>query len=191
MQPPKSRNQTNPNPISQSDLEAILKASEKHPRHYAAWLLMLNCALYPSEAVALNWGEIDLDKKTLVTDRGKTTVVRIAVLWDRTVDALEKIKPADASEATPVFMSRRGTRLSVATLRENFRDTRKAAAVSAKVKGESLRDGAQTAAIEGGAAHETVKLLAGHSTGISDFYVRRKPSMVADACREIERYYFS
>ena len=30
----------------------------------------------------------------------------------------------------------------------------------------------------------------GHETGISDHYVRRKPTMVQDACAAIERHYF-
>ena len=67
---------------------------------------------------------------------------------------------------------------------------RTAAGVSDGVKVSDIRDGAYTAAIEGGADATHAMLLAGHATGMRDAYVRRNPRMVADACAAIERSYF-
>lgn len=53
-----------------------------------------------------------------------------------------------------------------------------------------IRDGAYTAAIEGGAEPMHAQILAGHRTGIKDSYVKRNPKMVADACASIEKHYF-
>jgi hypothetical protein len=49
-----------------------------------------------------------------------------------------------------------------------------------------FRNGAETPAIEAGADLTQTRLLAGHRTGISDHYVRRSPTMVADDCAAIE-----
>lgn len=48
---------------------------------------------------------------------------------------------------------------------------------------------AYTLAVEAGGDLTHAKLLAGHRVGISDAYVKRNPSIVADACEAIERHY--
>lgn len=185
----KQRGGRDPKPIERDDFAALLNATDE-PRLKAWLLVMLNLAMYPQEAVNLDWGEIDLAKRTVVTDRSKTTVIRIGVLWEQTAEALKAIKPSGARAESPVFMSRQGNRLSVKTATKHFRHIRERADVAEAVKAEHCRDGAYTAAIESGAELETVKLLAGHATGISDHYVARKPTMVAEACAAIERHYF-
>lgn len=59
------------------------------------------------------------------------------------------------------------------------------------VKFEQLRDGGQTAAIEGGADPIHADILMGHKIpGVRDNYLARNPNMVADACEAIEQHYF-
>ena len=48
----------------------------------------VNPALYPGEVVAVKREHVDLEARTLVMDRGKTGVLRVAVVWRRTVQAI-------------------------------------------------------------------------------------------------------
>ncbi|MEX0884995.1 MAG: tyrosine-type recombinase/integrase [Phycisphaeraceae bacterium] len=178
-----------PHPIDREHLEALV-AHVEAPRMQAFLLCMLNLCMYPSEALNLDWGEIDLTKKTVVTDRSKTHIVRVGVLWDRTVTALKEIRPSNAGSKQPVFLSKLGRRWSEKTANVQFRALRQKAGVPTKVKAEDLRDGAYTAAVEAGVELTQAKLLAGHSTGIPDHYAQRRPTMVADAVKAIEEAYF-
>ena len=65
-------------------------------------LTMLNLCMYPSEVLALDWGEIDFDKRTVVTNRHKTSVIRVGVLWPRTAEALIALRPNQPRNDAPV-----------------------------------------------------------------------------------------
>lgn len=87
-------------------------------------------------------------------------------------------------------MTGSGDRISEHTIRNRFKRVRTKAKVDDCVKFEDLRDGAQTAAVEGGADPLQADVLLGHQTGIRDRYLQRNPNYVADACEAVERYYF-
>jgi integrase len=184
LQPPRASG-TNPSPMSVNHFAALLGAADEK------WKAMLLCALnfcmYAIEVSRLEKSEINLDRKTLVTHRDKTGVTRIAVLWDRTVDAIRVLRERNH---TRVFLSREGGPFDAEGMRTAFRKLRSAAHISADVKFSHIRDGAYTAAIEGGADLLHAKLLGGHETGISDSYIRRNPMMVMDACAAVEAHYF-
>jgi integrase len=133
----------------------------------------------------LNWSDIDLQKRTLTTHRAKTGIVRVAVLWQRTMEALAKLpKDTDA-----IFLTS-GTRMrhNYQTFYKNFKAVRKAAKVNVQVS--DIRDGSYTAAVEAGIELHICKLLAGHASGIDDHYVKRRPMAVSAACSAIEAAYF-
>jgi integrase len=88
-------NSTDPQPIDVDHLHALYQHADVQLR--AALLVMLNAAMYGSEAVALNWSDVNLDKGTLVTNRPKTGEVRIAVLWPETIVALRELGRTDAA----------------------------------------------------------------------------------------------
>lgn len=173
----------NPKPISRLDLHAMLEHADD--RLTAAILCGINLCLAPKEIVALKWEELDLEAHTFVAARNKTGVRRVGTVWSRTVESLQKLP-----RLTPaVFTSAQGTELSVWTLRDDWRQTRKRAGVDAELS--SLRDGAYTAAIEAGATSDQAALLAGHAfPGARDNYVRRNPRMASEVCDAIERIYF-
>ena len=54
---------------------------------------------------------------------------------------------------------------------------------------DQIRDGAYTAAVKG-APMDQAKILAGHSTGMSDAYVLRGGVLVQEACKAVEKHYF-
>lgn len=189
LQTPKKCSTRDPHPIRREGYLTLLDQVTE-PRMKALLLVMLNLCMYPSEALALDWGELDLVKRTVVTDRSKTSVIRVGVLWHRTVQALTEIRPKRAAADAPVFLSAQGGRWSVKTVNVQYRRLRASAGLGDAVKCEDCRDGAYTAAIESGVDLLKAKLLAGHATGISDHYAKRKPTMVTDAIEAIERAYF-
>lgn len=180
LQPPRAKGH-DPCPISREDFQKLLRAAD--PMWKAILLSALNFCMYGIEVSRIRKCEIDLKRKTLVT---KTGCTRVAVLWDATVKAIRALPKAGEEY---VFISREGGPYDAEGIRTAFSKLRKQAGVAETVKFSHIRDGAYTAAIEGGADLMHAKLLAGHATGISDAYVRRKPTMVQDACEAVERFY--
>jgi integrase len=179
---------TDPRPLSRDDLHVLLDAAVVKMR--AAILLALNVAAYPSEVVGIKKSELDLDAKHYVGRRNKTGITRIAVLWDRTVKAVREYMQAEPHDGETLFVNAVGAELTQRSLTQQFRDLRRRTGLGDEVRFDSLRDGAYTAAIEGGATIDEARMLAGHRVGIPDHYLRRKPSMVAAACKAIEDFYF-
>ncbi|MEM9415860.1 MAG: tyrosine-type recombinase/integrase [Planctomycetota bacterium] len=186
----KHRRMLAPHPISRADFHTLL-GQATDPCMRAFLLVMLNCCMYPSEALALDWGELNLEAATLTTSRNKTKIIRIGVLWRETIEAIELLRPdVPAPHDQPIFMSREATRWSTKTATNQFRRLRKEVGIDHSVKCADFRDGAYTAAIDSGADLTQTKLLAGHATGISDHYTMRKPMMVRNAIMGIYRAYF-
>ncbi len=179
---------TDPHPISREHFDALLAVSDA--KWTAMFLLALNAAFYPSEVAAVKKSHVDLDAATLVMDRSKTGVPRIAVLWNRTVEAIREYLDGSRNESEYLFVSATGAPYNANHASRNFRRRRTEAELPDEVKFDNIRDGAYTAAVEGGADVNQAKMLAGHRVGISDHYLKRNPSMVADACRAIEERYF-
>ncbi len=179
---------TDPHPISREHLHALLEVSDA--KWQAIFLLALNAAFYPSEVAAVKKTHVDLDARTLVMDRGKTGVPRIAVLWERTVEAIREYQAGSRNESEYLFVSATGAPYNANHASRNFRRRRTEAELPEEVKFDNIRDGAYTAAVDGGADVNQAKMLAGHRVGISDHYLKRNPSMVDDACRAIEKVYF-
>ena len=183
--PPK-KSAADPQPIPREAFHALLKAAD--PQMKAVLLLALNCCMYGGEVVALDWADLDLRKGTLATERCKTGIVRVATLWGRTVAVLKKLP-----RTTEAVFITSGTKMrhNYQTIYKAFKAARKAAALAeADVQFSHVRDGAYTSAIEAGVDITLVRVLAGHATGISDHYVKRRPQMVAPGCAAIEKAYF-
>lgn len=184
--PPKKKS-TDPHPISREAFHALLAVSDS--KWTAALMLALNCCMYGAEVSDIRKADIDLDKGTLVTSRNKTGVVRIAVLWSETIEAIRQYQTECPHESEYLLVSRTGAAYDGNHMGRNFARRRTEAGLT-DVEFNHLRDGAYSAAIDGGADLLHAKLLAGHATGISDHYVKRNPRMVADACEAVYRAYF-
>ncbi len=112
------------------------------------------------------------------------------MLWDRTLEAIREYEKAEPHQSHYLFVSRSGLPYDGNHVSRNFRRRRTEAGLDESVTFDMIRDGAYTAAIRGGADVNQAKMLAGHSVGISDCYLKRDPHMVAGACAAIERAYF-
>ncbi len=186
--PPRA-NGTDPHPISKQDFQRLLKSADRQWK--AMLLLCLNACMYGSEVAVAEREEVDLTAGTLIADRPKTGVTRVAVLWDRTVQALRQLRSVKTNHQPYLFVSQAGGPYAPETMRGRFDRLRKKAGVDKDVKISDIRDGAYTAAVQGeGVEFEMARILAGHRTGVSDHYIKRNPKMVAAACRAIEEHYF-
>ncbi len=180
---------TDPRPIGREDFQQLLDVSS--PKWRAVLLVALNCAFYPSEVAAVRSEHMDLNAGTLVMDRGKTGVPRIAMLWSRTVRAIRAYQTADPHQSDYVFVSQNGQPYNANHLGRNFRRRRDAAGLDESVTFDTIRDGAYSAAVGGGATIDEARLLAGHRvSGVADHYLKRNPKMAAAACSAIEKAYF-
>jgi len=173
---------TDPRPIGRDAFQGLYGVADAQMK--AALLLALNCCMYGGEVASVAWSDLDLKRSVLSTVRSKTKVVRIAVLWPETVAALNALpRTADA-----VFLNSIGSQADYLHLYRQFKVVRTTAELP-EVQFSQIRDGAYTAAVEGGVALDVCRLLAGHATGISDHYVMRRPQMVTAACDAIYKAY--
>lgn len=178
-------NPTNPAPVSREDFAALVEQADK--RQKAILLAALNFCMKSGEVAELDKADMNLDKRTLVTQRGKTGVTRVAVIWERTAEAIAAMKPHNAAH---LFNSRVGSRLTAKAAGRIVQHLRQKANLPDSVTFDTIRDGAYSAAIEAGADLTQAKLLAGHKVGMPDHYIRRNPRMVEDCCAAIEAHYF-
>ena len=172
-----------PKPISRTDFHALLGAADTRWR--AMLLLALNACYYAVDIRRVEKDAINQETGEILFPRTKTNVVRVAVLWQRTRDALAMVpEHSDPS----VFISAVGTPYKQNGFRSAY--DRLCAKAGVAPTFSQIRDGAYTAAIRGGADITTVRMIAGHATGMSDAYVMRGGEMVKGACRAIEARYF-
>jgi integrase len=173
----------NPNPIEVADYRALLEAA--HDQDRAMLLLMLNCGMLLVEVVRLEWQDIR-DDKTLITHRRKKgKCVRIAILWQETIDALAKMK----RKGDYIFVGQSGKPLTKSGAGKRYRSVRAAAKIASTVEANQIRDGASTAASSANVNEDIVKLLMGHRNGMGDFYSKRSPQQVKIACDAIYKHY--
>jgi integrase len=174
---------TDPKPIDPKEFAKLLEKAD--PQMKAILLAALNFCMYGAEVAVLNWSDVDLEKMTLSTSRNKTGIVRVATIWPETAAALREL-PRNQTDA--MFLTAIGTQADSLCIYRLFKPVRKAASLEA-IQFSQVRDSAYTAAVEAGVDLNICRILAGHSSGISDHYVKRRPQMVKDACDAIRSAY--
>ena len=184
-----SKPKANPLDITPAQLNAMLRFASDWDE--ALFLLALNAAYTPIDCQRLEWSMINRDDGTIRFDRTKSEhlsergLPRICALWTRTLSALDAIRNASRY----VFVSIQGTPANINTMNEHFLDCRNRVGIKKRLTFKHLRKSALTAAANDPSVPDRqVRLLAGHSAGIQDYYVVRKN--VALACEAIERHYF-
>ena len=183
-------------PIPADAFHQLLDAADL--KWKAILLTALNLCYYGCDIRRLRKDAIDWDKGWVVFDRIKAAkgdrkpVARVGVLWDRTKQALIDYLESSGHQAEQVFITQYGKPYTAQGLRTAFRFLREdKAGLGKEVELAHIRDGAYTAAVQGGAAEIHCKILAGHKVaGMSDAYIKRNPAMVADATDSIEAHYF-
>ncbi len=182
----------NPNPISVDDFHQLLDGANDMWK--AMLLTALNLCYYGCDIRRLPKAALDFKNGWVIFDRAKTgQTTRVGVLWRRTIKALQTYLKSRKNRGEYVFISQYGVEYTAQGLRTAFKYLRREKTqVDDSVELAHIRDGAYTAAIQGGATETITKILAGHKIkGMSDAYIKRNPLMVADACKAIEKHYFS
>ena len=187
-----------PNPIDREHLHAVLGLADE--KQTAVILLGLNALYIPIDFARITEEAIDFKAGTVYFPRVKPRkkIPRVAVLWKRTIKALQDYRdacPHDARDAA-------GRKVLMVTqhlkpLTENSRkwisgwwgELRDRAGLPAAVTFKTLRSGGYTEAYQ--VSRDQAEVLAGHHLpGKTDHYLKRNPKFVAPACRAIERHYF-
>lgn len=182
----------NPKCLEVDELKAILKHADDFDK--ALILFALNCAYYPIDCKRITWDKIDFNTKSITRfpriksqKKKSRPIPRSAVLWDRTIEALKKLK---RTELPNVFISEQGTPIAPQTIQRHFERCRDAAGIKREITFGNLRDTAQTIAAQYGAPIQQYKCLAGHACGIDDNYIVRNPFFTKDACKATENHFF-
>ena len=165
-----------PRHLRPGEIEALLEAaSGEEPlqrRDRALLELLYASGLRVGEMARLDWGDVDLDARTLrVTGKGGKE--RMVPFGRPAMDALhawqavcgELRRPASGRlESDPVFLNYRGGRLSARSIRRVVDRYVREASVAAGVHPHTLRHTFATHLLEGGADLRTIQELLGHSS---------------------------
>ncbi|MFA5866054.1 MAG: tyrosine-type recombinase/integrase [Phycisphaerae bacterium] len=178
-----------PNPIKREHFLAMYNAFDN--KYRAILLLALNVGFYPKDFQDLTKSDLDLNSKTLIMDRRKTGVLRVGILWDRTVEAIQAYLDECNPKSETLFVTEFDTPITHHGIRYHWKSMRRKIEIPDTVLFEQIRDGSQTAAILGGATQEEVNYLLGHKAdGVTDAYLMRLPQLTTKAVKAIEKYYF-
>lgn len=184
------RNHFKPEPIDKDDFLKMYNAADV--RWKAILLLSLNCGFYPKDIHDLKKDDIDLKKKELRMLRQKTKILRVACLWSRTVKAIKEYQKKHPHNSDYLFVSNHKSRYRPQSIRNYFRDLQRRANASNNAKFEHLRDAAQSIPAANNCTLDSIRYLLGHKVaGVTDNYLERQPKMTKNACRELEKHYFS
>ncbi len=177
-------------PIKAKDFKAVLAIADI--KHSAIFLLAANIGAYAQDIRDIKKTDIDLKSKTLRMYRGKTSVIRVASLWNRTVQAIQAYQNDSPDNNTDyLFISRIGTPYRAERVRKTWEKLRPRAKIKKSVKFEHIRDAAATIPFDHGESVDTIKLILGHKvSGITDDYIRRSVKRTINACQILEQYYF-
>ena len=174
--------------IKPEEFHAMLAKADDFMK--ALLLLGVNAAL-PSGDFDVQWEHISFDDKTMAYRRTKTDsgsvegVLRIAVLWDTTCDALKKLGRVDCPY---VFSTQTGRPVDPSTVWDRFTALRKKAGLSRPLRPEDLRNTAATIAAEN-APKAQYDVLMGHSLGSDDEgYIEKHRFFTREACEAIGDY---
>lgn len=178
-------------PISVPHFRALLDAASDSLEWQCILTLSVQCLFYPVDVAGLQTSHLLLDEKSLVYDRKKTGTVRVAWLLDRTIRLLRKHRAATGNENDSVFLTCYGKPYVPNRITRNFNKLREKAGLPDSVKFSGLRDGGYSAALNGGASLDDIRLLAGHATGkMTDYYLKRAAITTKASVQAIERHYF-
>jgi integrase len=179
--------EVNPSPIKPEHFRRLLEVAPL--REKACLLLGLNCLMHSGEAAATLKEDIHWEDHTLRARRTKTRKPRIAVLWARTVEALQAYLQENENESEYLFLTRGGP-MKGEYLRARIIELRRKAKLPEYVTFEGLRDAGYEYAEE--IDSQRAAWIAGHGTGQKDNYVLRMPDKprIRECCEAIERFFF-
>lgn len=193
-----NRQKSVPMPIDPDDFAFLYRAADVKWR--AILLCMLNFAMHPKEAGQIEKHELNLKRREFQTMRTKTGVLRVGRLWPETVVAIEAYQATQAAntayqKSPMLFLTEWNKPYSHGGLTRYFRETlkpkaEKLAKCTLSCTLDSIRDGAQNAADDGGADTIHTEMLMGHALpGVMGAYKKRTPKKTDESVRCIYEHY--
>jgi integrase/recombinase XerC len=165
---------TLPRHLRPGEVESLIEAPEGEgplvARDRAILELLYAAGLRVSELVGLDWPDLDLSAR-MVRVMGKGSKERMVPFGRPAAEALrrwlelwETVRVPGDGSGQPVFLSRRGTRLSDRAVRRVIDHWVDVAAVARGVHPHTLRHTFATHLLEGGADLRAIQELLGHSS---------------------------
>lgn len=187
-----------PRPISKEDFMKIFSVADVIYR--CAMLCALNFGMKEAELVDIQLKprkgrknpDIDLKKKIIAKPRTKTGIIGVAIVWDRTAEAIREMLKYTQNKGQFLFLNHSENVMKPRNINKWWQRIRKKTGIDKSVKFEHIRDAAQTVPIDYDPTllFET-KLLLGHSiSGVTNNYLARRPNMTKRVCAVLEDHYF-
>jgi len=184
------KNPPKPKPISKNNYNKLLDHVRDNPKYRSMLLLSLNCAMYPIDVTNVRLDDINLENRTLIMQRQKTGVIRVAVLWGETVEAITDYLRTKTDNSQYLYISKIGKKYKAIRLRRLFNSWLNKLGLDSTLCWEHIRDGAQTVGARAGIPLDTIRYLMGHKvSGITDHYLMRSPDLVRELCEVIRKHY--
>lgn len=175
--------------ITPQEFAALLDKANDYEK--AMLLMGVNCAFYPVD-FNIQWEQVNLDEGTMVFRREKKDeagiegTTRVAVLWKKTVEALQVLY--DRGTTSYVFATRSGLPPHRTEVLRRIKKLVKAAGIKRNIRAEDLRNTAATMASRSAPSNQ-YNVLMGHALPSEDAgYIEGNPFYVADACKAIGEY---
>lgn len=141
-----------------------------HLRDRAIFETLYSTGCRISEAIAMDWGHIDLSTGGVVVT-GKGNKQRLCILGSSALEALRELRkqaatmwPEGASSATRVFLNERGVSVSARDVERRMKYWLAAASLPADLTPHKLRHSFATHLLDGGADLRSVQEMLGHAS---------------------------
>lgn len=214
----KDNNRKNPKPMSKEEFQLMLGYFKEELKNantpskkvrYSKWIAIFltaanTCSYFQDlcdMTLARKTGHLglDLDNKTLAMYREKKSTVKVAVLWNETIDAIELFRKYQDCQTEYVFETKKNKKNTASRLRDEFwryirpniskhYDNNKDLL---KIEFNQIRDAGFTACALAELHIEQRNYVSGHrNTGDDDAYLLRQPKLAKPACDAIYSYFF-
>lgn len=151
-----------PKVVSPEDVRRLVEAADSL-RTRALLLVLYSTGARVSEVCAMNIEDVDFREGT-VRVRGKGDRERMVLLTRPALEAIVDYLAAERRSRGPLFVNRRGGRLSPITVQRSVRQAAKAAGLAKRVTPHTLRHSFATHMLERGADVRVIQELLGHAS---------------------------
>jgi integrase len=196
-----------PNPILPGDFREILSVAKNQGDTKAVLCILLaaNGGYLPKEVGDIQKNHINLEKRTIVMNRAKTSkrsnngkkVPRACYLWERTMTAIKDYQKKYNHRSQYLIVNSLGaklTRSAVGNIWYRLRKKGQNKLTDKRVRFKDIRSGCRQAAAELEMdKDQKIKYLLGQRSvpSVDDHYLQRRPSLMKDFCLEMEKYFFN
>ena len=151
--------------LTRTEVARLLEAA-RSGRDFALYLMLYHTGCRVSEALALRWGDLNLDSQPpmLTVLQGKGGKGRVIRLSDRLWKMLGELRPPDAAQDGLVFATRTGRPIARNNIWKSLRRRAQRAGIDRDISPHWFRHAHASHALDGGAPVQFVKETLGHAS---------------------------